>query len=107
MANAPMSSAAAVALGSSSSCAGGVNVLVTGTPGTGKSSLCASIVDALAMDGYKHVEVGRVVKEHGLHEGRDEVCVCVDDVVDENNERSVHHKKEEKGEREHNKDTYT
>lgn len=64
--------AAAAAAASSSSCAaGGVNVLVTGTPGTGKSSLCASIVDA--MDGYKHVEVGRVVKEHGLHEGRDEV----------------------------------
>ena len=69
-------------------------MLVTGTPGTGKSSLCASIVDALAVDGYKHVEVGRVVKEHGLHEGRDEVCVTT-------NERSVYHEEEKEGGRDH------
>ena len=52
---------------------GGMNVLVTGTPGTGKSSLCSSIADELRDDGYRYVEVGAIVKEHGLHEGRDEV----------------------------------
>ena len=52
---------------------GRMNVLVTGTPGTGKSSLCASIADELREDGYRYIEVGAIVKEHGLHEGKDEV----------------------------------
>jgi adenylate kinase len=39
------------------------NVLVTGTPGTGKSSLAAMIEQEL---GLRHLEVGKIVKEHGF-----------------------------------------
>ena len=47
------------------------NVLVTGTPGTGKTTLAARLAEAT---GLEHVDVGAVVKAHQatLSEGRDE-----------------------------------
>ena len=45
----------------------GPNVLVTGTPGCGKSSLCEAVVRRCA--GSRHVMVGDVVKAKGLHAG--------------------------------------
>jgi adenylate kinase len=45
------------------------NVLITGTPGTGKTSLAALIAQDL---GYRHLEVGKIVAENGLFSGRDE-----------------------------------
>merc|ERR1711934_137844 len=62
------------------------NVLITGTPGCGKtttSQLIASMLDGQ----MKHIEVSKLVAEKGLHEGRDEEhdCWIIDDdaVVDE------------------------
>ncbi|KAJ3072814.1 hypothetical protein HDU98_002838 [Podochytrium sp. JEL0797] len=46
------------------------NVLITGTPGTGKTTTAAMI--AQAIPGMKHIEVGKVVKEKALHDGFDE-----------------------------------
>ena len=40
------------------------NVLVTGTPGTGKTSLCAMLQDQL---GLKHIEVGKLVKDEHFY----------------------------------------
>lgn len=45
------------------------NLLVTGTPGTGKTTLCAELAEAT---GWRHVNVGELVREKGLHDGRDE-----------------------------------
>ena len=45
------------------------NILITGTPGTGKTT--TSELVALAC-GMRHVNVGALVKEHALHEGFDE-----------------------------------
>jgi adenylate kinase len=45
------------------------NILVTGTPGTGKTSLCERIVERLPA--LRHVNVGDLVRERGLHAGRD------------------------------------
>ena len=47
----------------------GPNILVTGTPGTGKSCTCALIAEAT---GLKHLEVGELVKQESYHEGWDE-----------------------------------
>lgn len=45
------------------------NILVTGTPGTGKTSLASLIAERT---GLKHVCVGDVIKEYDCHESRDE-----------------------------------
>ncbi|TPX67244.1 adenylate kinase [Spizellomyces sp. 'palustris'] len=44
------------------------NILVTGTPGTGKTTTSELIAIAT---GLEHVEVGSLVKERGLHQGWD------------------------------------
>ena len=49
------------------------NILVTGTPGTGKTSLCETIASAT---GYNHINVGAWVKDKGLHSGWDEEFQC-------------------------------
>jgi adenylate kinase len=45
------------------------NILVTGTPGTGKTSTCEQVAQAT---GLKHVNVGDLVKAQELHSGFDE-----------------------------------
>lgn len=46
-------------------------IVVTGTPGTGKSTTAQMLVDASPMQ-LKHINVGDLVKEKGLHEGFDQ-----------------------------------
>lgn len=45
-----------------------VRVSITGTPGTGKSTVGA----ILSREGHTVVELGSIIKEHRLYEGRDE-----------------------------------
>jgi len=44
-------------------------VLITGTPGTGKTTLAEIVAEKT---GLKHFNVGEFVKAHGCHEGYDE-----------------------------------
>jgi adenylate kinase len=46
------------------------NILITGTPGTGKTTLAAAIV--AAHPHMRHIELSKVIAEQELHEGRDE-----------------------------------
>jgi adenylate kinase len=46
------------------------NVLITGTPGTGKTTTAEQ---AAARLGFRVVNVGELVRVHECHEGRDEV----------------------------------
>ncbi|XP_050340414.1 LOW QUALITY PROTEIN: adenylate kinase isoenzyme 6 homolog [Bactrocera neohumeralis] len=48
----------------------GVNILITGTPGTGKTTMAASIAQEL--DNFEHIEVGKLVKEHKFFSSYDE-----------------------------------
>ncbi|KAL7524206.1 hypothetical protein ACHAWF_000862 [Thalassiosira exigua] len=45
------------------------NILVTGTPGVGKTSTASLIAETL---GLKHVNVGDLIREHKFHDGRDD-----------------------------------
>lgn len=45
------------------------NILITGTPGTGKTQTAQAAAEAI---GFQHINVGDLVKERGLHEGKDE-----------------------------------
>ncbi|GMI04682.1 hypothetical protein TrRE_jg2765 [Triparma retinervis] len=45
------------------------NILLTGTPGTGKTSTSELLAEKL---GFKHLNVSEIVKTHNCHEGRDE-----------------------------------
>lgn len=45
------------------------NILVTGTPGTGKSTTCEQIAEATQL---RHINVGDWVKDQGLHCGWDD-----------------------------------
>ncbi|KAI8895621.1 P-loop containing nucleoside triphosphate hydrolase protein [Globomyces pollinis-pini] len=69
------------------------NILITGkfnntknvgTPGTGKTTTCQLVAAAL---NFNHIEVGKIVKEKGLHDGFDEefqsYLINEDMVVDE------------------------
>ncbi|XP_065836360.1 adenylate kinase isoenzyme 6-like [Oscarella lobularis] len=60
------------------------NVLVTGTPGTGKSSTCSEIA---SRTGFEHVDVGAVAKDGQLYSGFDAdlECPILDDdrIIDE------------------------
>ncbi|KAJ3073911.1 P-loop containing nucleoside triphosphate hydrolase protein [Rhizoclosmatium globosum] len=61
------------------------NILITGTPGTGKT-VTSSMV-AQAVPGMTHIEVGKLVKEKALHDGYDaefnSYLINEDKVVDE------------------------
>ncbi len=57
------------------------NILVTGTPGTGKTSTCSLLASAT---GLRHINVGELVKEKSLHDGWDAELDCYvvnDDLV--------------------------
>jgi adenylate kinase len=45
------------------------NILITGTPGTGKTTHAELVASAT---GFRHVNVGDLVKMHDLHSGWDE-----------------------------------
>ncbi len=45
------------------------NIIVTGTPGVGKTSLCEKLAEKT---GLKHISVNRIVKERGCHDGWDQ-----------------------------------
>lgn len=45
------------------------NIIVTGTPGVGKSSHCEFIAQAT---GLKHLSINQVVKDKGCHDGYDD-----------------------------------
>jgi adenylylsulfate kinase-like enzyme len=58
------------------------NILVTGTPGTGKTTLAAALAAATSL---RHVDVGTAIREQSLHSGWDEEFQC--HVVDEDKAR--------------------
>ncbi|KPI86163.1 hypothetical protein ABL78_4785 [Leptomonas seymouri] len=43
----------------------GINILITGTPGTGKTSMAEMLAEEL--EGFQHVEVGKLVKENHFY----------------------------------------
>ena len=45
------------------------NIIITGTPGVGKTSHCEALVQDPTL---KHLSINQVVKEKGFHEGWDE-----------------------------------
>ncbi|KAH7122692.1 AAA domain-containing protein [Dendryphion nanum] len=45
------------------------NIIVTGTPGVGKTTHAEQIAQTL---GFKHLSVNQIVKDEGFHEGKDE-----------------------------------
>lgn len=54
------------------------NVLITGTPGTGKTTLAQQVAEAT---GLKHVNIGDLVRQEQLHNGWDDEFECF--VIDE------------------------
>ncbi|KAJ3306888.1 hypothetical protein HDV03_003925 [Kappamyces sp. JEL0829] len=66
------------------------NILITGTPGTGKTTTSQLVASCLG-EGFQLVSVGDLVKEKGLHEGFDEefssYLIDEDRVVDELEDR--------------------
>ncbi|EQC27844.1 hypothetical protein SDRG_14426 [Saprolegnia diclina VS20] len=60
------------------------NILVTGTPGTGKTTMSQMLAEKMQ---FRNINVGDLVKQHSLHSGRDEDFDCFvldeDKVVDE------------------------
>eukprot|EP01137_Pigoraptor_chileana_P014534 Opistho-2@69272 len=54
------------------------NVLITGTPGTGKTTTCEMLASAT---GLTHINIGQIVKDKELHTGWDEEYECF--VLDE------------------------
>ena len=45
------------------------NIIITGTPGVGKTSHCEMLAEKT---GLRHISVNQVVKDKGCHEGWDE-----------------------------------
>ncbi|KYQ90659.1 hypothetical protein DLAC_09293 [Tieghemostelium lacteum] len=54
------------------------NILITGTPGTGKSSLAEQIANSHQ---FNHFDISQLVKEKGLDDGFDEEFQCL--IIDE------------------------
>mmetsp|Transcript_137747 Transcript_137747/g.427986 ORF Transcript_137747/g.427986 Transcript_137747/m.427986 type:complete len:177 (-) Transcript_137747:159-689(-) len=51
------------------------NVLVTGTPGVGKTTFCEALVQSAHL-GMKHLEIGRLVRERKLYKEWDDDMDC-------------------------------
>ncbi|KAF8082758.1 hypothetical protein N665_0809s0059 [Sinapis alba] len=49
------------------------NILITGTPGTGKSTTASALAEAT---NFRHICVGDLVKEKNLHDGWDDQFEC-------------------------------
>lgn len=49
------------------------NILVNGTPGTGKTTMSTSLAEATQL---RHINVGELVKEKNLHDGWDDELDC-------------------------------
>lgn len=49
------------------------NVLITGTPGTGKSITAEEVASKV---GLNHIDVGEVARRYEYYEGWDEKCKC-------------------------------
>uniref|UniRef100_A0A5B7BDG9 Adenylate kinase isoenzyme 6 homolog n=1 Tax=Davidia involucrata TaxID=16924 RepID=A0A5B7BDG9_DAVIN len=49
------------------------NILVTGTPGTGKTTMSSALAEATE---FRHINVGELVKEKNLHDGWDDEFDC-------------------------------
>lgn len=45
------------------------NILVTGTPGTGKTTTATALAEATQL---RHINIGELVKEKNLHDGWDD-----------------------------------
>jgi cytidylate kinase len=58
------------------------NILITGTPGTGKTTTAEAVAAAL---GLTHVDVGKAIREQELHSGWDDKFEC--HIVDEDKVR--------------------
>ena len=57
-------------------------MLITGTPGTGKTTTADAIASAT---GLNHVNIGQLVKDQSLHSGWDEEFECF--LIDEDKAR--------------------
>lgn len=49
------------------------NILITGTPGTGKTTMATALAEATQL---RHVNIGDLVREKNLHDGWDEEFDC-------------------------------
>ncbi|XP_054798504.1 adenylate kinase isoenzyme 6 homolog isoform X1 [Prosopis cineraria] len=49
------------------------NILVTGTPGTGKTTMSSALAEAIQL---RHINIGELVKEKNLHDGWDNELDC-------------------------------
>lgn len=45
------------------------NIIITGTPGVGKTTHCETLAEST---GLKHLSVNEIVKERGCHDGYDD-----------------------------------
>lgn len=51
------------------------NILVTGTPGTGKTTICSLLADDPNLN-LRHINLGELVKQKNLHNGWDDEFEC-------------------------------
>lgn len=51
------------------------NILVTGTPGTGKTTTCSLLADDPSLN-LRHINLGELVKQKNLHDGWDDEFEC-------------------------------
>lgn len=49
------------------------NILITGTPGTGKTTMASALAEATQL---RHINVGELVKQKNLHDGWDDQFDC-------------------------------
>ncbi|KAK4490782.1 hypothetical protein RD792_001495 [Penstemon davidsonii] len=49
------------------------NILITGTPGTGKTTTCLALAEATNL---KHINIGDLVRQKNLHDGWDDQFEC-------------------------------